>query len=85
MSTVDQFESVFKAADKANYLHERPVLGKTLLVTDLVEAESELFLQTVRKFLGVALPEEETTWEVLHRDDYASVKNLLEQVEKHHH
>ena len=83
VSTVDQFESVFKAADKASYVHEKLSLGKALLVTDLEEAQSSLFLQTVRKFLGETLPEDETTWEVLHKDDHVSVRDLLEKVEQH--
>jgi len=83
MSTVDQFESVFKAAAKTTYLHEAPSLGKVLLVTDLDDSQAALYLQTVRKFLGEILPENDTNWIVLHKNDYQSVKDLLEQVEQH--
>ena len=83
MSTVDQFESVFKAAAKTTYLHEAPSLGKVLLVTDLNDSQAALYLQTVRKFLGEILPEEDTNWIVLHKNDYQSVKDLLEKVEQH--
>jgi hypothetical protein len=83
MSTVDQFESVFKAAAKTTYLHEAPSLGKVLLVTDLDNSQAALYLQTVRNFLGEILPENDTDWIVLHKNDYQSVKDLLENVEQH--
>ena len=83
MSTVDQFESVFKAAAKTTYIHEAPSLGKVLLVTDLDDSQAALYLQTVRKFLGEILPENDTDWIVLHKNDYESVKDLLENVEQH--
>jgi len=82
MSTVDQFESVFKAAAKTTYLHEKPTLGKVLLVTDLDDSQAALYLQTIRKFLGDVLPENDTDWIVLHKNDYQNVKDLLEKVER---
>ena len=83
MSTVDQFESVFKAADKVGYVHEKISLEKVLLVTDLDKAEAALFLQTVRKFLSKILSEEDNEWEVLLKNDFSSVRELLEGVEAH--
>ena len=68
MSTVDQFESVFKAAAKATYQHEKPALGKVVLVTDLENAEANLFLQSVRDFFGKVLPDGYSEWEVLGKD-----------------
>ena len=83
MSTVDQFESVFKAAAKTTYLHEKPSLGKVLLVTDLEESQAVLYLQSVQQFIGNILPENGTEWSVLGREDYQTVKELLEKVEEH--
>lgn len=83
MSTVDQFESVFKAADKVGYVHEKIPLEKILLVTDLDKAEAALFLQTVRKFLGKILSEEDNEWQLLLKNDFSSVRELLEGVEAH--
>ena len=82
MSTVDQFESVFKAAAKTTYQHEKPTLGKVVLVTDLEDAEANLFLQSVRKFFSKVLPEDDSEWEVLGRGSYGSVKELLGKVEE---
>ncbi len=83
MSTVDQFESVFKAAAKTTYQHENPALGKVVLVTDLEEAEASLFLQTVRVFFTNALPDGDSQWVVLSSGTYASVKELLAKVEEY--
>ena len=83
MSTVDQFESVFKAAAKKTYLHENPSLSKILLVTDLEEAQAKLYLQSVQQFLGGILPGKDTEWLVVGGGDYSSVKELLNRVEEH--
>ena len=83
MSTVDQFESVFKAAAKTTYQHENPALGKVVLVTDLEEAEASLFLQSVRDFFTNALPDGDSQWVVLSSGTYASVKELLAKVEEY--
>jgi len=83
MSTVDQFESVFKAAAKTLYVHEKPSLEKVLLVTDMESAEAALFLQAVRKFFENVLPESQTDWVLLSKDDFENVKDLLDKVEEH--
>jgi len=83
MSTVDQFESVFKAAAKTIYVHEKHPLGKALLVTDMVDAEATLYLQTVRKFLEGILPESEADWVLVSQNDFETVKDLLDKVEEH--
>ena len=83
MSTVDQFESVFKAAAKTTYVHEKHPLGKVLLVTDMENAEATLYLQTVRKFLEGILPESETEWMLESKDGFENVKDLLDKVEEH--
>ena len=84
MSTVDQFESVFKAAAKTTYVHEKHPLGKVLLVTDMENAEATLYLQTVRKFLEGILPDTETEWIPVSKDGFENVKDLLDKVEEHH-
>jgi len=83
MSTVDQFESVFKAAAKTIYLHESPSLGKVLLVTDMEESDSTLYLNSVRKYFEKTLLPGETKWQVLSKKDFQSVKELLGKVEEY--
>jgi hypothetical protein len=83
MSTVDQFESVFKAAAKTTYLHETPSFGKVLLVTDMEESESTLYLNLVRQYFEKILLPNETKWEVLSKKEFQTVKDLLGKVEEH--
>jgi hypothetical protein len=84
MSTVDQFESVFKAAAKTTYLHETPSFGKVLLVTDMEESESTLYLNLVRQYFEKILLPNETKWSVLSKNEFQTVKDLLGKVEEHH-
>lgn len=83
MSTVDQFESVFKAAAKTTYMHETPSLGKVLLVTDMEESDGALYLNSVRQYFEKTLLPHETKWEVLSKNEFQTVKDLLGKVEEH--
>ena len=51
MTNLDQFESVFKSADKAVYTYDRPTFDRVLLVTDLNEADAAGIANRVRSFL----------------------------------
>ena len=81
MSTVDQFESVFKAAAKTTYSYKKPPLNKVLLVTDMVKDQATLYLNLVRAFLDESLSPNETEWVLLSESDFETVKDLLEKVE----
>ena len=81
MSTVDQFESVFKAAAKTTYSYKKPLLNKVLLVTDMVKDQATLYLNLVRAFLDESLSPNETEWVLLSESDFETVKDLLEKVE----
>jgi len=83
MSTVDQFESVFKAAAKTTYMHETPHFGKVLLVTDMDESDGALYLNSVRQYFEKSLLPDETNWEVLSKNEFQTVKDLLGKVEEH--
>jgi hypothetical protein len=80
MSTVDQFESVFKAAAKAIYEHETHSIGKALVATDLEGAEANFFQQATKKFLADATSE--TNWHLLEKKDFAGAQDLLGQMEE---
>ena len=84
MSTVDQFESVFKAAAKTIYVHEKLSLEKALLVTDMENAEATLFLQLVRTFLQSTFclkPRWIGFW--FRKMTSIALKDLLDRVEEH--
>ncbi|MBG31415.1 MAG: hypothetical protein CMI31_15670 [Opitutae bacterium] len=82
MSTVDQFESVFKAAAKSTYLHKISVMSKVLVATDLEGAEANYFLQATKKFLAEAAPE--AVWQLLESSDFNGSRDLLGKVEEIH-
>jgi hypothetical protein len=81
MTNLDQFESVFKSADKAVYTYDRPTFNRVLLVTDLNEADAATIANRARSFL-TALDEADTRWDTLCGDDFDSVQALLENIEK---
>jgi hypothetical protein len=51
MTNLDQFESVFKSADKVVYTYDRPTFDRVLLVTDLNETDAAGIADRVRSFL----------------------------------
>ena len=81
MTNLDQFESVFKSADKAVYKYDRPTFDRVLLVTDLNKADAAGIADRVRSFL-TAIDEAGTRWDTLYGDDFVSVQALLENIEK---
>ena len=81
MTKLDQFESVFKSADKAVYSYDRPTLDRVLLITDLNEADGADIASRVRSFLS-AVDEPGTRWDTLWGDAFASVQALLESIEE---
>ena len=52
MTNIDQFESVFKAADKPAFEIEGVAIRSVLVVTDLPAAEAEEYGQRIRSFLS---------------------------------
>jgi len=81
MTNLDQFESVFKSADKAVYTYDRPTFDRVLLVTDLNEADAAGIANRVRSFL-TEIDEADTRWDTLCGDEFGSVQALLENIEK---
>lgn len=80
MTNVDQFESVFRAADKPVFRHRDVKIPRVLVVTDLPADEAGAFAERVRSFLSV-LPSE-VEWTHLSADDFHTSSELLERVEK---
>ena len=80
MTRIDQFESVFKSAERTPFVYARPSVGKVMLVTDLDIPAAEGFAERVRSFLKV-LSDDQPSWEVLHDAEAATVGGLLERVE----
>ena len=79
MTKLNQFESVFRSADKATFAYRALSFGQVLLVTDLSATDSEELLAEVRAFLG-AIDGSGTEWSVL-PGAFDNVQALLEGVE----
>ena len=81
MTNLDQFESVFRSADKAVYVYDRPTFDRVLLVTDLNEAATTDIAERVRSFL-TTIDEGGASWDTLCADDFGSIQALLESIEE---
>ena len=82
MTNLNQFESVFKSADKAVYTYDRPTFDRVLVVTDLNEADATNITNRVRTFLNT-IDAAGTRWDTLSGDAFGSVQALLESIEEH--
>ncbi len=83
MTNLDQFESVFKAADKPPFRHELVALRSVLIITDMNAAASATYAEQVQAFLKVLGPASEMTWNTVVGDEYAGVAPLLQRVAEH--
>jgi hypothetical protein len=80
MTNLDQFQSIFKSADKTAYTYDLPTIEHVLLVTDLDEAATGEIAGHVRSFLA-AIDDAGTRWDALSGDAFDSVQVLLERIE----
>lgn len=78
MTSVDQFESVFRSAVKAPFEHRPVTLQRVVTVTDLPREKSDAFREGCRALLGIA--GDEVAWHSLAGPDFADVATLLEKV-----
>ncbi|MGF1469479.1 MAG: hypothetical protein ACFCGT_25440 [Sandaracinaceae bacterium] len=79
MSLVDQFESVFRSAERRRYAYERVNVRSCLVVTDLPAAGAERYLAATRAFL-VELGDD-VAYRALTESDAQDVDALLRLVE----
>ena len=79
MTNIDQFESVFKAADKPQFAREQIDIAKVVLVSDLDEPQSRLLEAQIKDFLGAAVSSE-ARWELFSENLFTSVSSLIDLV-----
>jgi hypothetical protein len=84
MTNVDQFESLFRAADKPVFRHEPVAIGSVLVVTDLAEYDANLFGDRVRSFLNVLRDPagDGPSWRVVTGSEFRTVPDLLALIER---
>ena len=78
MTTLDQFESVFKSAVKPIYRHKVVSIDRAVIVTDLDETAAGTFAKQVQQLLA---PQQISDWEIVRGDQYNSTLDLLRLLE----
>ena len=81
MTKLDQFQSVFLAADKPALRYEKIAVDHVLVVSDLDGDAAGELLSRVRTFLSV-VGDEGTRWVRLDGGRFSSVKQLLDTVDE---
>jgi hypothetical protein len=81
MTEIDQFESVFKAADKTPFAYEAVAISTVLIVTDVDATRTRELGESTAEFLRVLGTD--VRWKFVGGDDFSGVSNLLEEVEAH--
>lgn len=71
---LDEFESMFRAAERVPYAHQRPHLRKIALVCDGTPEAAGKLLTDVKSFLGGDI--NNATWQVFSDGDYRNVGEL---------
>lgn len=80
MTKIDQFESIFRAASKEKFEPEEVQVERVVVVSDKDEKGSQPFVNEVQNFLSVFSEKYSPKWELVGRDDYSSVGELLDQL-----
>ncbi|MBW2736379.1 MAG: hypothetical protein JRH20_28665, partial [Deltaproteobacteria bacterium] len=80
MTQIDQFESIFKAADKTLFAYKPVEINSVLVVSDLDDYETRLFGDHLRAYLEVL--GDDVQWRDAKGSECASVGALLELVEQ---
>lgn len=81
MSSIDQFESVFRSATKTVYHYADVALTKGLILTDLGADEAAAFADQVCAFLSRVPDIQACAWQVVDGGQAATVGDLLALVE----
>lgn len=81
MTNIDQFESIFKKADKAQFKLEDVDLDTILVLSDADESQTDQFMAQVLDFLDTTSLKQEFTWHRLHGGEHASVNDVVRRVE----
>lgn len=80
MTNIDQFESLFKKADKQQFQLEEVDLDNMLVVSDGDQGHTELFMSQVIDFLDTTLLEKEINWHTICGDEHRSVSDVVGRI-----
>ena len=82
MTRIDQFESVFKSADKPVFRYEPFAVGSALALTDLDGDGAESFSALVRKYLDASGVEGMPPLQVVRGDEFGSIEECLKIIDR---
>ena len=82
MTRIDQFESVFKSADKPVFRYEPFAVGSALALTDLDGDGAESFSSLVRKYLDASGEEGMPPLQVVRGDEFGSIEECLKIIDR---
>ena len=82
MTNIDQFESLFKKADKPKFQLEDVDLDSLMVVTDDDHAQTDRFTDQVIDLLDHTLLEAKINWHKVSGDQHTSVNDLLDIVDR---
>lgn len=82
MTNIDQFESMFKKADKPQFALEEVDLDTMLVVSDADEEQTAKFMEQVVDFLDTTLLEKEIQWNRLTGPEHHCVADVVSRVEQ---
>jgi hypothetical protein len=82
MTNIDQFESIFKKADKPRFQFEDVDLDELMVVTDDDHAQTDRFTDQVIDFLDTTLLEKKIKWHKVSGSQHSSVNDLLELIQR---
>lgn len=82
MTNIDQFESLFKKADKAQFALEEVDLDTMLVLSDADEAQTEAFMGQVKDFLDTTLLTKEISWHRMCGHEHRAVSDVVRRIEE---
>lgn len=82
MTNIDQFESVFRSADKPVFELQPMAFDRVLVVTDVDKEASAPFVDEAKTLLSETATKHSPDWRLLPNDEFASVPELIEQIER---
>lgn len=82
MTNIDQFESVFRSADKPLFKLQPLALDRVLVVTDVEKEASEPFVEEAKTLLSETAKQHTPDWRLLPNDEYSTVAELIEQIKR---
>ncbi len=82
MTNIDDFESLFRHAEKPRFDFSPIRIGDVLVVTDLDQAATDSFMPEVVAFIDAAGIGSDPQWHRLTGSEYRSVPDLLDHIER---